>query len=113
MRELVGRISRGVTTQILQQEVTTKDRINAVKGTVKACVLEGVPALATCPLVGCSIYDTNPVHFFLMCCDNITWIKKTMRTWDKSTSTMRMGRFLRLAINDSYNMNMNNVNISD
>ena len=44
-------ISCGVPMQILQQEVTTKERINAVKGTVKACVLGGVPALATCPLV--------------------------------------------------------------
>ena len=44
---------RGVPTQILQQEVTTKERINSVKGTIKACVLEGVPAMDTCPLVAC------------------------------------------------------------
>ena len=31
--------SHGVPMQILQQEVTTKERINAVKGTIKACVL--------------------------------------------------------------------------
>ena len=43
--------SRGITTQILQQEVTTKERINDAKGTVKACVLERVSELATCPLV--------------------------------------------------------------
>ena len=50
--EGVSRTScRGVPTQILQQEVTTKERINYAKGTVKACELEGVPALATCPLV--------------------------------------------------------------
>ena len=72
--------SRGVPTQILQQEVTTKERINAVKGTAKACVLEGVPALAICPLVVCSIYDMKPVNFFSMCCDNITWIEKTRWT---------------------------------
>ena len=69
--------SRGVPTQILQQEVTTKDRINAAKGNIKDCVLEGVPALATCPLVACSIYNTEPVHLFLMCCNNITWLKNT------------------------------------
>ena len=60
-----------VPTQIHQQEVTTRARIDAVKGTVKACVLEGVPALYSCPLVVCSIYDTKPVHFFSMCCDKI------------------------------------------
>ena len=72
--------SRGLPTQIIQQEVTKKERLNTVKGTVKACVLEGVPALATCPLVACLIYNTNPVHFFLVFCDNITWLDKTMRT---------------------------------
>ena len=48
-----------------------------------------------------------------MCCNYITWLDKTRRTWDKSTSTMRLGRFLRLAINDSYNMKMNNLNIDN
>ena len=104
---------RGLPTQILHQEVTTKERINYVKGTVNTCVLERVPALATCLLVVCSIYDTEPVHFFLMFCDNITWIKKTRRTWDKSTSTMRLGHFLRFSINDSYNTNTNNFNIAN
>ena len=64
--------------------------------------------MATCLLVVCLIYDTKPVHFFLMCCDNITWLEKTRLTWDKSTSTMSLGRFLPLAINVSYNMNIVN-----
>ena len=106
-------ISRGVPTQILQQEVTTKERINYVKVTVNAYVLEGLSALDTFPLVACSIYDTKPVHFFSVCCNNITWLEKTRRTWDKSTITMRLGSLLCLEINDSYNMNMNNVDISD
>ena len=75
--------SRGVPTEILQKEVTTKESINAVKVTVKACVLEGITDLATCPLVLISIYDKNPVHFLSMFCDNINWIEKTRRTWDK------------------------------
>ena len=54
MIERVSRTSsRGVPTQILQKEVTTKDIINAMKGNVKAYVLEGVPSLDTCPLVAC------------------------------------------------------------
>ena len=59
-------INRGVSTQILHQEVTTKESINSVKGNSKACVLEGVPALDTCPLVTYSIYDTKTVHFLSM-----------------------------------------------
>ena len=87
--------------QIHQQEVTTRARIDAVKETANTCVLEGIPALDSCPLVACSIYDTTPVHLFSMCCDEIKWLKKTHQTWDKSTSTMRLRRFLRLVINDS------------
>ena len=114
MIEGVSRTSiRGVPTHIIQQEFTTKERINAVKWTKKACVLEVVPSLATCLPVACLIYEMKPVHFFLMCCNNITWLKKTRWTWDKSTSTMRLGRVLQLSINYSYNINMNNVNIYD
>ena len=43
--------SCGVPTQILQHEITTKERVNAEKGTFVVCVLEGVLALATCPLI--------------------------------------------------------------
>ena len=75
--------------------------------------MKGVPALAMCTLVACPIYDTNPVHFISMFSDNITWNKKTRQKWDKSTSFMMLGRFLGLSTNDSYNINMNNVNISD
>ena len=69
MIEGVSRTSNhGVPTQIHQEEVTTRSRIDWVKGTVKACVLEDVPALGRCPLVVCLIYDIKPVHFFSMCC---------------------------------------------
>ena len=105
--------SRGVPAQILQKKFTTKDRINDAKGTVKACVLERVTTLYTCTLVACSIYNTKPVHSFLVCCNNTTWLEKTSLAWDKSTSTMRLGRFIRLAINDSYNMNTNKFDIAD
>ena len=56
--------SRGVPHQVLQHEVTTKAGINAVKGAVKAAVLDGCPDLSNCPLVCVSLYDTKPVHFF-------------------------------------------------
>ena len=75
--------------------------------------MEGAPSLDTCPLVTCLIYNTKLVHFFSMCLDKITWLEKTRQIWGKSTSTMRFGRFLRLAINDSYNMNINNVDIAN
>ena len=64
-------------------------------------------------MVAVSIYDTKPVHFLSMCCTEINWMEKTRKTWDKESSCMRLGRFLRLFINDSYNMNMNNVDVAD
>ena len=106
-------ISRGVPMKILHQEVTKKYMINSVKETVKVCVFKGVRALATCELAACLVYDTKPVHFFSMCYHSITWLKKTRQTWDNSTSTMKLGRFLCLEINDLYNMNMNNVEIDN
>ena len=105
--------ARGLCNEVVQMEVKGKERINAVKGTVKAAVLEDCAPLASCPLVAASVYDTKPVHFLSMCCEEIKWIEKTRQTWDKSTSCMRLGRFLRLCINDSYNLNMGDVDVSD
>ena len=104
---------RGVPQEVMQVEVKTKDLINATKGTVKAAVLEDCPALAGCPLVAASVYDTKPVHFLSMCCDEIKWTEKTRSIWDKESECMRVGKFLRLCINDSYNLHMGDVDISD
>ena len=105
--------SRGLTALIVQHEVTGRANINAVKGTVKAALLEGCPGLATSPLVAVSVYDTKPVHFLSMCCTGISWIEKTRDTWDDASQMMRKGTFLRLGVNDSYNVNMNNVDVAD
>ena len=40
-------------------------------------------------------------------------ILKSRLVWDKTSCLMREGKFLRLSVNDSYNMNMNNVDIAD
>ena len=93
--------------------MTGKDRINVVKGTVKAAVLENCTPLETCPLVAASVYDTKPVHFLSMCCEEIKWTEKTRETWDHSAGCLRTGRFLRLCINYSYNTGIGDVNISD
>ena len=84
-----------------------------MKGTVKAAVLEGVPDMDHKKFVAVSIYDTKPVHFLSTCCKEIKWMEKTHKTWDKDISCMRLGRFLCLVINDSYNMNMNNFDFAD
>ena len=64
MVEVVTRSSnRGFPKKVLQKEVTTRARIDAVKVTVKAEVLEEVPDTEHNKLVAVYIYDTKPVHF--------------------------------------------------
>ena len=77
--------ARGLPSEVVQAEVTGKERINAVKGTVKTAVLENCSPLESCPLVAASVYDTKPVHFLSMCCEAIKWIEKTRQTWDKAS----------------------------
>jgi ribosomal protein L37AE/L43A len=103
---------RGLPPQVVQADVQ-KNRIAEVKGTVKAAVLEDCPPLAACPLVAASVYDQKGVHFLSTCVQRILWIEKFREVFDKTTQRMRMGKFLRLAINDDYNNNMNNVDIAD
>ena len=83
-----------------------------MKGTVKAAVLEGCAPLNECPLVAASVYDNKGVHFLSTCVMKIEWIQKERQTFDKVTGTMHIGTFLRLSINDTYNMNMNSVDMA-
>jgi len=112
--EGVARVGgRGVPHEIIQNEVTTKAAINATKGTVKAAVLDDCPPLVNCPLVCASVYDTKPVHFLSTCCTKVDWVTKTRKTWDHESGGYRLGQFLRLSINDSYNRKMGDVDIAD
>lgn len=105
---------RGVAPCVIQHEVKgTKKDIAKVKGTVKAAVLEGCAPLNACPLVAASVYDAKGVHFLSTCVEKIDWVEKTRQTWDRESSTMRLGHFLWLTINDDYNSKMNNVDIAD
>lgn len=103
---------RGLPPQVVQPDVQ-KNRVAQVKGTVKAAVLENCPPLAECSLVAASVYDQKGVHFLSTCVQRIHWIEKFREVFDKSTQRTRVGKFLRLAINDDYNNKMNNVDIAD
>ena len=52
---------RGLPAFVLQEEKTNKKEICAVRGTVKASVLEGDPDIPN--LVACSYYDQKPIYF--------------------------------------------------
>jgi len=104
---------RGLPKEVIQHDIKNRKDLPNVKGTVKAAVLENCPPLNASPLVAVSVYDQKGVHFLSTCVQQIKWIEKKRMVWDKNSSTMKEGRFLRLSVNDSYNMNMNNVDIAD
>ena len=78
---------------------------------MKSAFLDGFPDLHG--LVSMSIYETNPVHCLLMCCNTIKWVQKKRQVHDPKTKMVRDAHFLRLNVNDSYNHNPNSVDLSD
>ncbi len=105
--------ARGIPRQVLQYEAQAKEDQARLRGTTKAAVLSGVPALEDCPLVACSVYDSKPVHFLTTCAERIKWITKSKPVYDKTSGIVRDAEFLRLSINDSYNNKMNKVDQAD
>jgi hypothetical protein len=74
-------------------------------------VLEGDP---DCPnLVAVSVYDTKPVHFITMVSECIEWVTKSRKVWNAALQALVSMEFLRLNVNDNYNGEMNDVDISD
>ena len=107
----VARASRGVPKVVMQHIEKDKKKALALKGTVKAAVLEGDNR---CPqLVACSFYDSKPVHFISMIADSIEWITKERTVFDKDDQVVTAMEFLRLNMTDDYNNNMHEVDIAD
>lgn len=48
-----------------------------------------------------------------MCCESIQWIKKKRKVFDKRRNKMVDQSFLRLNINNDYNEQMRDADISD
>jgi hypothetical protein len=102
---------RGLPTHVLQEEVQSKAAQIQVRGTVRAAELVGDPS---CPsLIAVSVYDTKPVHFLTMCCQEIKWKEKTRKVFNKMSKKVVEIKFLRLNVNDEYNYGMGNVDIAD
>jgi hypothetical protein len=102
---------RGLPKAVIQEEVKSRRDQLQVRGTVKAAVLEGDPDCAS--LVATSVYDTKPVHFLSMVCESICWVSKERQVFCVDTGKVELIRFLRLNINDSYNVDMGHVDVSD
>ena len=74
-------------------------------------MIYGVPKLPF--LVSVSVYDTNPVHYLLVCCNTLKYVQKTLQVYDLEIQMVHDAHFLRLDVNDSYNYKMNLVGFSD
>ena len=64
-------------------------------------------------LVTVSFYDSKPVYFVSMACENIFWVKKSRKLWHKDKGAKVNAPFYRLNIVDDYNFGMGNVVVGE
>ena len=72
----------------------TLNEICAVRGTVKAAVLEG--DLDAPNLVAVSYYDQKPVHFLSTICESIQWIQCQKQVYCSETQQLETLKFFNL-----------------
>ena len=102
---------RGIPMHVQQKEVKNRKEQMAVRGTVKAAVLEGDP---DCPnLVASSVYDAKPVHYLSMVSDELKWTEMKKNVYNVDSGEVEELRFLRLNNIDKYNKEMGNVDLAD
>jgi Transposase IS4 len=102
---------RGLPAHVLQEDAKNKKAQLAVRGTVKAAELVGDHE---CPgLLAVSVYDTKPVHFLSMASESIKWILKERAVYDPKREKNVPLKFLRLNINNDYNLDMGHVDLAD
>ena len=102
---------RGVPLCVVQEEVKKISEQHKCRGRTKAAVLMGDKDMPQ--LLAVSVYDTKPVHFLSTIEESIEWVPKTRQVWNESKQRKTGLQFLRLNINDSYNQDMNAVDIAD
>ena len=81
------------------------------RGTVKVARLVGDPSVTD--LIAVSYYDVKPFYFMSNAWAEIKWIKKHRQVWSNSLRRMIKMPYHRLNIIETYNFNMNNVDIAD
>ena len=102
---------RGVPKHVVQKEVKNRKQQIAVRGTVKAAVLEGDP---DCPnLVASRVYDENPDHYLSMVSEEITWVEIFKDYYNVDSSEVEQLNCLRLGHINKYNKEMGSVDLAD
>ena len=102
---------RGVPEVVLQQEQKNKTLQNAARGLVKVSVLKKDEGMTD--LVACSLCDAKPVHFLSSCVEEVAWMTKSRKVWDKNNHANKNIDFLRLNVADECNFGMGGVDIAD
>ena len=78
---------------------------------MKAAVLNGDNE---CPdLVASSVYDTKPVHYLSMSCEELKWQVNTKAVFNVNTGKMEQLRFLRMNHIHEYNGTMGNEDVAE
>ena len=103
--------ARGIPPSVVQEEVKDRKKQIDVRGTVKAALLEGDPNCVG--LVASSVYDTKPVHYLSMVCEELKWLEVEKQVYNVDTGKVESLRFLRMNTIDNYNKTMGNVDIAD
>jgi hypothetical protein len=103
--------NKGIPKCVEQIAYTTKELILKNRGTLKVARLVGEPRLKD--LIAVSYYDVKPFYFMTNSWDEIKWIKKTRQVWSNNLKRMINMPYHRLNLIETYNYNMNNVDIAD
>ena len=102
---------RGIPSCVVQNEEKARKKQLMVRGTTKAAVLKGDP---DCPdLIATSVYDTKPVHYLSMACEQLKWVVCQKMVYNVDTGAKECLQFLRMSNINEYNHQMGDVDIAD
>ena len=102
---------RGLPKCIEQVDVTKKLDLARTRGTLKAADLVGD---AKAPgITWMSLYDAKPVYLMSVACEEIKWLKKDRKLFDKTQQKMIAAPFYWVNVIDDYNHFIVNVDIAD
>ena len=96
---------------VKQTEETKVEKRRAAIGTTIAAILTGDSGLKD--LVCVSVYDQKPVYFLSTITETIEWVEKEKKVYSKSSQSCVTVKFLRLNINNEYNLGMGHVDHAD
>ena len=102
---------RGVPKCIEQLDVTKKEDLAKARGTLKVSELVGNAQMKG--LVAISLYDSKPVYLMTTASEEIVWVKKERKLFDKNLMELVPAPFFRTNVIDDYNHIMGNVDIAD